>query len=124
MSYRHRRADLYQEEDLVPRRGVVAFIAAVIVVSAVVLVWMSAVVSASFHALRPSGIFPEQDLGPRRPVAGIRESLFDERGQRPLLAKQRAVLESWGWIDRDHGIVRVPIEEAMDIIVEGGRRER
>ena len=29
------------------------------------------------------------------------------------LAKQRKLLDSYGWVDREHGIARIPIDEAM-----------
>lgn len=35
-----------------------------------------------------------------------------------LRAAQRARLESWGWVDRDAGIARIPIDEAIEIVVE------
>jgi topoisomerase IA-like protein len=30
------------------------------------------------------------------------------------------VLESYGWVDKDKGVVRIPIEEAMRLIAERG----
>ena len=35
-------------------------------------------------------------------------------------AAEEAKLNSYGWIDRDSGIVRIPIERAMDLIVQRG----
>jgi hypothetical protein len=29
---------------------------------------------------------------------------------------QRATLDRWGWVDRDAGIARIPIERAMDLV--------
>lgn len=37
-----------------------------------------------------------------------------------LLAQQSALLNSYGWIDRDAGIVHIPIDEAMQLLVEQG----
>lgn len=37
--------------------------------------------------------------------------------QTQLRAQQEADLQSYGWIDRDKGIVRVPIDVAMDLVV-------
>lgn len=39
---------------------------------------------------------------------------------RVLRAREDTVLQTYGWIDRDQGIVRVPIERAMELIVERG----
>jgi hypothetical protein len=35
-------------------------------------------------------------------------------------ARADAELNSYGWVDRSNGIVRIPIERAMDLIVERG----
>ena len=44
-----------------------------------------------------------------------------------LRAGEEAKLHSYGWVDRDAGVVRLPIERAMDLLVEKGlplREER
>lgn len=40
-----------------------------------------------------------------------------ERLGRTLTREKRQRLESFGWIDRERGIVHIPIERAFDIIV-------
>ncbi|MEO5742646.1 MAG: hypothetical protein ABIS29_18825 [Vicinamibacterales bacterium] len=37
-----------------------------------------------------------------------------------LRAKQRALLEGYGWVNKDAGIARIPIEDAMKMVVERG----
>jgi hypothetical protein len=37
-----------------------------------------------------------------------------------MLEKERAILHSYGWVDRSRGIVRIPIERQMEIIAERG----
>ena len=37
-----------------------------------------------------------------------------------IRADQRKELESWGWIDREKGIVRMPIDRAMQLLVKRG----
>lgn len=39
---------------------------------------------------------------------------------RALRAREDVVLQTYGWIDRDQGIVRIPIERAMELIIERG----
>jgi hypothetical protein len=34
-----------------------------------------------------------------------------------LRAEKRAILGEYAWIDRDHGIVRIPIERAMSLLI-------
>lgn len=37
-----------------------------------------------------------------------------------LHAQEDAVLTSYAWVDKQHGIVRIPVEEAMRLVVDGG----
>ncbi len=39
-------------------------------------------------------------------------------------AEETRILESYGWADQEHAIARIPIERAMDRIVEHGLPER
>jgi hypothetical protein len=39
---------------------------------------------------------------------------------RDLRAHEDEVLTSYGWVDKNTGVVRIPIEEAMKIVVERG----
>jgi len=59
------------------------------------------------------------DPGPSRPPeprlqANPRLELQEMR------AEEIAVLESYGWVDRDKGVARMPIDEAMKIVVQRG----
>lgn len=35
-------------------------------------------------------------------------------------AEKRRLLDSWGWIDRENGIARIPVQEAMQIMAARG----
>lgn len=37
-----------------------------------------------------------------------------------LRARQKALLEGYGWANKEAGVVRIPIEEAMRLVVERG----
>lgn len=39
-----------------------------------------------------------------------------------LRASEKAILESYGWVDRSSGIVRIPIERAIELVAERGGR--
>jgi hypothetical protein len=38
------------------------------------------------------------------------------------LAEKRKLTESWAWVDRDAGVARIPVEEAMRIMAARGDR--
>jgi hypothetical protein len=37
-----------------------------------------------------------------------------------MFARERAILHSYGWVDRSRGIVHIPIERAMEMIAQHG----
>jgi hypothetical protein len=60
--------------------------------------------------LKPLGRFPKPNL-----------QIDDDHGEMTALRlEQNKKLESYGWIDRSNGIVRIPIERAMDLILRLG----
>lgn len=54
-----------------------------------------------------------------RQIAGINQTLIlaDPTGEQ-LIEAQRRELDSYGWVDRDSGLVRIPIERAMQLVAE------
>lgn len=54
-------------------------------------------------------------------LAGPRLQISPARDLNELQAAEDEALNSYGWVDRDNGIVRIPIERAMEVLVE---RER
>lgn len=40
--------------------------------------------------------------------------------RRRMQAEENAALTTYGWVDRDAGVVRIPIERAMELLVERG----
>ncbi|HWA24790.1 MAG TPA: hypothetical protein VG734_03875 [Lacunisphaera sp.] len=63
-----------------------------------------------------------------RPAGSFRDGWKDrtsiERDQTAGDALSRSRLEGYGWIDRDAGIVRIPIERAMDLTATRAQEER
>ena len=61
-------------------------------------------------------------------AAGQRDRLppsprFQENPQeelQELRAKQKALLEGYGWVNKEAGVARIPIDDAMKMVVERG----
>jgi hypothetical protein len=50
-----------------------------------------------------------------------RPSLLADPGRlERLRAREEAILGSYGWVDREAGIARIPIEDAMAVLAERG----
>jgi hypothetical protein len=43
---------------------------------------------------------------------------------RAILTNERSILDSYGWVDRQAGIVRIPIERAIELLTECGLPSR
>lgn len=118
-----RHPDMPQEEDDVPWRTVFLGFMATLSLAGVMIVAAWGSLRSIEAEVRPSGIFPEANLGPRRSVVEVQEDLF---GRPPgfgqlLDAQKHKALSTYGWVDRARGIVRVPIDQAMDLVVEENR---
>jgi hypothetical protein len=61
---------------------------------------------------------PPPLAGSRAPYTGPRLQVAPAVELGEMRAAEEAILESYGWVDRDAGRVRIPIERAMDLIVE------
>lgn len=94
-------------------RGVVGTAAGLVVV--LLLVHVAGV--ATFDSLRAPGQVEEED---RLPPAPRLEELDRLEAKRADSREQPAVPrppETYGWVDKKGGIVRIPIEHAMKIVV-------
>jgi hypothetical protein len=91
-----------------------------VTILASIVVWLLVVFFSSREAANPVRDYPlavthEQRLPPEpRLQTNPREDLQDLRDE------EEKVLDSYGWVDKDAGIVRLPIGEAMRLTVERG----
>lgn len=60
----------------------------------------------------------------RRPPPEPRLEVSPGAALRSLRAREDEVLSSYGWVDRDAGVVRIPIDRAMELLVRGRRVEQ
>src|SRR5262245_1179145 len=37
-----------------------------------------------------------------------------------MRAEEQAALDGYGWVDREHGVARIPVQRAMEILVQRG----
>jgi hypothetical protein len=57
---------------------------------------------------------------PRQLPPGPRLQTDPHRDLQELLGAENAILESYSWVDREAGIVRIPIGRAMELLAERG----
>ncbi len=105
-------------------RAILWFGAALVVMVVATFVGMKALVAyytsrqpvagAPFSPLAPSGLLPPQ---PRLQISPAQ----DLKARR---AAEDALLKSYGWVDRQAGIVRIPVDRAIELLAERGLPSR
>jgi hypothetical protein len=114
-----RQSPGYEKTDASPRGLVyfVAVIAAFLAIMAALLIWLfshyqktetnGSSVARPFEAVEPLPPAPRIQPDPRIDM----RTYFDS---------QQQTLNTYGWIDRQNGIVRLPIDRAMELLLERG----
>ncbi|KYG03226.1 hypothetical protein BE21_52690 [Sorangium cellulosum] len=130
MTTHYRRPDVRQEEDLLPWRRILAVAFAVVVIFFILGVWSWVLLRGREAELRPAGrslARAREGFEPRGVVAGVdqrvfqREAVGEEGFGKMLNRRKREELGRFGWADRGRGIVQIPIEDAMNLVVEESR---
>ena len=114
--------ETHHEESDVDIRGILTF-AAVLIVFAAVVHLVIFVLFRFFEAQEarqgppefPLAVTQEQRLPPEpRLQTNPREDL------REMRADEDQILTTYGWVDRNAGVVRIPIDEAMKLAIQRG----
>jgi hypothetical protein len=110
---------LEQEEDT-PNIRLVLFIAGgTAAVFAIGIGWVAMMMHGNPRAGHLSAPYPKS-LG--RPEIGIVDQpMFEgDRRRAELMSSQRKRLSEYGWVDRDKGIIHIPISQAMARVAARG----
>ncbi len=96
-----------------------AVLAALVVVAMAAMFWVFNHFAAREAARQPAGATMAARSEVRfPPEPRLQVSARDDL--RRLRAEEDAILGGYGWSDREKGLVRIPIERAMEIVVERG----
>ena len=114
--------EIHHETSDVNIRAILGFGVGLIVVAAVIhiLVWALFVYFNAREARQPQPAYPlavqrENRLPPEpRLQTNPREDL------RELRVAEDEMLTTYGWVDRNAGVVRIPIDEAMKLTIQRG----
>lgn len=121
MTFRFRRPDVRQEEDVLPAGRLLAAVGAAIAVGGILVAMAGLLVARSTAELRPSGEFPEKFIPAMADAEDLEMTLFAFPGQGTALAEaKRAEISTFRWVDRERGVVAIPIDVAMEIVAREG----
>jgi hypothetical protein len=103
-------------------RGILIFGAGLLVVAVVlhVLVWGLFKYFEAREARRVAPQYPLAAAADTRVPPEPRLQTNPREDLRELRAQEDQILNSYGWVDRNAGVVRIPIEEAMKLTVQRG----
>ena len=65
-------------------------------------------------------MFPLSAEHQQEPPPGPRLQINPQEDLRQLRAREDEILRGYGWVDKNTGVARIPIEEAMKLVVERG----
>jgi len=114
--------EVVHEESDVNVRAIVGFGAGLIVLAVVVhffLWWLLGAYNRQAERSQ-SHIYPLAAGRQEQDPPGPRLQNNPQQDMRELRSKQEALLKGYAWVNREGGVARIPIEEAMRIVVERG----
>jgi hypothetical protein len=100
--------------------GAVALFAVGLAIT-LILVHFAASGMYRYFASRPSHYPPGSPLAvTKEQFAGPHLLVNQSLDMEKFLAVEDVALHSYGWMDRDHGVVHIPIDRAMELLVQSG----
>jgi hypothetical protein len=113
-----RHPDVRHEPEVLPHALILRIGLATLMVGASLCFVTYLLMRARIRSVRPSFDFPERTLPAPHEVATIRQELFQIANPgADLYDQQRALLDSFGWVDQRKRLVHIPIEAAIDLVV-------
>lgn len=117
--------DVFQEPDRLPRVLLLRIALGTVVVGLSLCIVAYLLLRAREQMLRPSSSLSDASLPAPHRVGQVRQELFTIAAPKPTpLEEQAQAIEQYGWVDRGRGIVRVPIEVGMDLVLDDARARK
>jgi hypothetical protein len=117
----HPPAGAYERKD-VSIRALIRFGVCLVVGTSIValaMVWLFAILQRREPPPPPSAV-----AEPWQPIPGPRLQVSPYSDYEVLRARDQRILDSYGWVDKNAGIVRIPIEHAMDLVAQRSGAEK
>jgi hypothetical protein len=113
----HQDFAVEQREDVVASRAIRITLAAAMAITVIAIVVAGLMLKQQRGTIGARGAPP--NVAPTQ-IQGIHQTPIErERHGLELREAQQLWLEKYGWVDREHGIARIPIERAIDLVVAG-----
>jgi len=110
------------EEDRISSRRIVAVGIASLVIFFLASLAATRMMVRDRAALLPEGPPPAPAEVGQAKIGIVEQQLFERARTGPeWKAEQLRRLDGWGWVDRREGLARIPVDRAMDLVVQGER---
>ena len=117
-------ADVHLDADRIPGKRIAVVIAATILITAggVLWPWLSMRHREAVLLNEHPGRLPPAEPTPPGPSTILATPIETDLEGRRRIERDRAALESYDWVDREQGVVRIPIGKAMELVVREHRQ--
>jgi hypothetical protein len=107
------------EDKTLPYRKIVFVGFSAIVIFALSIVWSTALLRGAEKEMHPAGPPPIPPGVNQYEVGIVNQRMFslDQRAAQKRL-QQMTRLNTYGWLDRQAGVVHIPVDVAMDMLVK------
>jgi hypothetical protein len=123
MSLENHDFPVRQEDDWVWAGRIMAVAVAAIVIGAAGVFFAGALLFATVGTLRPNAAGPEGPKRASRTLSQIEQTpVMVTRTGIDMRDSQRRELETWGWVDHNSGVAKIPIERAIDVVIAEAAR--
>ncbi|HTO97586.1 MAG TPA: hypothetical protein VMK66_11125 [Myxococcales bacterium] len=111
------------EDKNLPYRQIIAVGVGTIIVFALSIIWSTTILRASEKEMHPAGPPPLPPGVNQYEVGIVNQRMFslDQRAAQKRL-QQMDRLNRYGWIDRQAGVAHIPIDVAMEMMVQEPRK--
>jgi hypothetical protein len=114
--------EVRQEEDVVASRSIVKVAVVGLLTGALGVLCAGIILVASTGSLKPSFAGPKGQRPAESQISQVEQTpIRDSRRGLDLREAQKRELERWSWVDRRAGRVTIPIETAIDVVIEDAR---
>ncbi len=111
-----------QEPDRPNVRALAVTGVAALLVSGAAVLAVGLLQSGRSHQLVPHAPRTEPAAVGRAQIGIVDQRIFGhDPSNGEIQARARDLLEGYGWVDRDAGVARIPIERAMQLVAGGAR---
>jgi len=111
---------IVQERDRIPsKKAIIVGVGSIVIftIGVILSTWM---LNARTQRLLPHGPGPLPALAGQPKIGIVNQTLFETPSD--FQDRQRRRLDSYGWVDRARGQVHIPVERAMQMMIQESKR--